>query len=457
MRPVYALRDAKTLDSFLISKYSLSSSRLIDKAGALSAAIVEKENENASILVLLGPGNNGADGLALSEILSHSHIVSLYFYSDKSNDEVKERKAKLNKAIKVIDTLDKIRSYDVVIDALFGFSFHGEIDSYVINALKSAKKVYALDVPSGFAYNAYKTITFTTPKKEFYFDYRAQTGLIDIANPGFPEEELIASPENIYLLEDSDLKARPMSLTSYKNSRGHVAFIGGSSFYPGAALLASKALIKGGSGLVTIYSDESTKSFVINNENSIINGRDQDLSRYDALLVGAGWGNGDEVLFKKAIDSALPIVIDADGLKQLNRSIKLSNAIITPHMGEFKRLLNSYEIKTATLEEDIKELSRKSGAVVVLKTSVVYITDGDVIYLYDGENPALGVGGSGDILGGIIASSFGRGASPLDAAINGVTIHQKAGRELRDRVGFFTATELLEEVGRVCFKSIFSL
>ena len=55
MRPVYALRDAKALDSFLISKYSLSSSRLIDKAGALSAAIVEKENENASILVLLGP------------------------------------------------------------------------------------------------------------------------------------------------------------------------------------------------------------------------------------------------------------------------------------------------------------------------------------------------------------------------------------------------------------------
>lgn len=455
MKPVYSIQDSKLLDKTLIEKYSLSSSLLIDRAGYLSSVFVDRENPKASVLVLVGPGNNGADGLALAECLIETHDVSIYFCFDKSNDEVKRRKESIDKNIKVIDKLES--DYDVVVDAIFGFSFHGNLDSYIVSYLSKCKKVYALDIPTGFSYNAYKTITFTTTKKEFYFNHRSECGYIECVNPGFPESELNVSPSDIYLIDSSDYIHQYMSLTSYKNTRGHVAFIGGSRFYLGAALLASKALIKSGSGLVSIYSDDKTKNYVIANESSIINGMNSDFSSYDSLLLGSGWGLGDKTLFERALSSKKPMVIDADGLRFLKEGIKVDNAIITPHIGEFKGLLKAYNIIDEISEYTIRELSIKSGAVVVLKSSVVYITAGREIYIYDGENPSLGVGGSGDILGAIIASNLARGLDRVAAAKNGVILHQEAGRSLRDRAGFYSATELLEEVGRICYRYIFSL
>ena len=454
VKPLYSIQAAKLLDKTLIEKYSLSSSQLIDKAGRLSAEIVDRENPSSDILILAGPGNNGADGLAMAETLISSHRVYVYYCYDKANDELKRRKDSLNGKIKVIDKLEK--DYEVVVDAIFGFSFHGTIDEYLIKFLSSCNKVYALDIPTGFSYRAYKTITFTTSKKEFYFNHRSECGYIECVNPGFLESELQKSPDCLYNIDSSDYTYEKLSLTSYKNTRGHAAFIGGSLLYPGAALLASKALIKAGAGLVSIYSDKKTKEYVISNENSIINGVKADFSTYDSILLGSGWGEGDASLFEKAIASNKPIVIDADGLRFLKDGIRAENAIITPHVGEFKRLLTTYNIKDEISESTIRELSWKTGAVVVLKSSVVYITDGREIYVYDGENPSLGVGGSGDILGAIIASNLARGLDRVTAARNGVILHQEAGRSINKRLGFYSASELLEEVGRVCYRYIFS-
>ncbi len=454
MKPVYSIQDSKLLDKTLIERYSLSSSLLIDRAGFLSAEIVDRENPHRDILVLAGPGNNGADGLALAEALISSHHVFVYFCYEKANDELKRRKENLNSRIKIIDRLD--RDYDVVIDAVFGFSFHGALDCSLVSYLSKCNKVYALDIPTGFSYNAYKTISFTTLKKEFFFNHRSECGYLECVNPGFPESELQISPEHLYSIDSSDYVHERLPLTSYKNTRGHVAFIGGSLLYPGAALLASTALIKAGAGLVSIYSDEKTKEYVIGKENSIINGIRSDFTSYASILLGSGWDNGDKTLFSKAIASAKPIVIDADGLKYLRKGIRVENAIITPHIGEFKRLLKAYGIKDEVSESTIRELSLKSGAVVVLKSSVLYITEGKEIYIYDGENPSLGVAGSGDILGAIIASNLARGIGRLDAAKNGVILHQIAGHNLNKKEGFYSATELLEEVGRVCYRYIFS-
>ena len=102
-----------------------------------------------------------------------------------------------------------------------------------------------------------------------------------------------------------------------------------------------------------------------------------------------------------------------------------------------------------SLAEALRALAWRLSAVIVLKSSTVWITAGDDIYIYDGANPSLGVAGSGDVLSGVIATLLAAGEEPLRAAIDGVILHQKAGRKAHEDYGFYSADELILSVGKV--------
>ena len=100
------------------------------------------------------------------------------------------------------------------------------------------------------------------------------------------------------------------------------------------------------------------------------------------------------------------------------------------------------------LSSSLKALSLRIGAIVVLKSSVIWITDGGSIYIYDGVNPSMGVAGSGDVLSGVIAALLAEGEDPLRAAIDGVILHQRAGFNAHKRLGYYSSEDLIIEVGR---------
>ncbi len=452
MHPVLSLKEAAALDHHLIAEYGLFESSLIDNA-AREAFEATKDLIHGRVLVMVGPGNNGSDGLSLLGILlDNGFSPDVFFLYEKGNDENLRRRKALHSSIKIAESTS---GYDTVYDALFGFSFHGEADERTKNAIEganSASTVIALDVPSCGLVMADATVVFMALKDVLYEPtMRKQAGRIILANPGFPDEELNRSDTGFYLLEDADSALHGFSVTDYKNTRGHLALIGGSDRYTGAPRLAARAAFFSGAGLVTIVTDSD--KIREDNPAVIIASPLSDLSFASAIAIGPGWDNGDSLLFEKAIGSGKNIVIDADGLKFAPGHAFGYRAVITPHIGEYRRLMASLAVpdglgSPSGLSSSLRTLSRKLECIVVLKSSVVWITDGERILVYDGSNPSLGVAGSGDVLTGIIGALLAGGYSPLDAAVGGVILHQRAGRKAREDYGYYSAEELILEVGR---------
>ena len=117
-------------------------------------------------------------------------------------------------------------------------------------------------------------------------------------------------------------------------------------------------------------------------------------------------------------------------------------------MGEYRRLLSNLGLEEDDFLTTLKKVAKTLECVILVKSSVVWITDGNETFVWDGSNPALGVAGSGDVLSGIIGAFLAHGEKPLSAAMNGVILHQTSGRKAAEALGYFTSEDLIEEVGR---------
>ena len=451
MQPILSMNSARSLDHRLIARYALSESALIDSAAAAVVRLTE-DMARGRTLVMAGPGNNGSDGLEVARLLSAKGIsTDVFLLTEKGNEENLRRRALLPPSVRITDDP---YGYDTVYDALFGFSFHGEADGRTRMAAEAASQaaaVISIDVPSAGLVRADATVSLMALKDVLYEPtMRDKAGRIMLANPGFPPEELVSSPDGMYLLSDDDSPLRPFGISEYKNSRGHVAIIGGSDRYTGAPRLAARAAFAAGAGLVTII----TASEKIRDDNpAVIISSGDDFSRFRAIAAGPGWDAGDEKIFREAAASGLPMVIDADALKFVPGRRFSFRAVLTPHIGEYRRLMSMLGIPDGlgnpqTLRESLLRLAAETESIAVLKSSVVWISNGSSIFIYDGCNPSLGVAGSGDVLTGIIGALLAEGYSPRDAAIGGVLLHQRAGKKAHEDYGYYSAEELIIETGR---------
>ncbi len=438
-------------------------------------------SKESRVLFLVGPGGNGGDALALARFLATDGFSSLSLLCMESKSELclVQRKALTDFQVSWIggeDAQSAIESAEVIVDGLFGVGLKGPIEgegrAWVEMANRNTRALkIAIDIPSGMAdevssssttFHADLTYAMGHAKAcMFHPLFCASAGKrIEVLNPSFPPR-FVASVPYVGTWESVAMKKEPvMRLDAFKNSRGSVAVFAGSREYTGAARLSCNAAFHAGSGLVTLFSDEDSYPVAVASAGLSVMVRHLeegfDLSRFDAVLAGPGWGGAREELLLKILESKRPVVVDADGISALASLVKKgyrseSSMVLTPHVGELATLSSSllgHDIvhdSPCVLNEGISELSYLLSATIVLKSAVNQIVEGKKMFFLDGKNPALGVAGSGDVLSGIILCLLGQGLTPFDAALNGCRIHQWKGKELA-RHGFFTSEELEESL-----------
>lgn len=267
------------------------------------------------------------------------------------------------------------------------------------------------------------------------------------------------------ILPDRDVLA-------HKGDFGRILLLCGSRGYTGAAYLAAMGALRSGAGLVylgvteSIYAIEAVKLnepivFPLPDEGgmlavSAVEQIRELLPKMDAVLVGPGLGQGKGTL--AALKTVLrefggPVVLDADGINLLARHKYLlrgrtAPTVLTPHEGEFARLAGQITPDRQTAAE---MLARELGCIVVLKGHGTIITDGVVCYQNTTGNPGMAVGGTGDVLAGMITSLLGQHIVPLEAAAVGTWLHGAAGDRCAEKLGQYAMlpTDLLEELPRL--------
>ena len=260
--------------------------------------------------------------------------------------------------------------------------------------------------------------------------------------------------------------------TAHKGDFGRVLLLCGSRGYTGAAYLASMGALSSGAGLVflgvpeCIYEIEAVKLneaivFPLPEEGGMLSAAsipeiEKRLSSMDAVLIGCGLGQSKdtrEVVLWLLEHAKVPVVLDADGINLISehRHVLRGRAaptILTPHEGEFKRL--GYSIGETRMDA-AREAAGDFGCVMVLKGHESCITDGVLQYINPTGNPGMAVGGSGDLLSGIIVSLLGQGLSPIEAAACGCWLHGKAGDRCAEKWGQYgmLPSDMLNELPRL--------
>ncbi len=243
---------------------------------------------------------------------------------------------------------------------------------------------------------------------------------------------------------------------AHKGDFGRVLLLCGSVGYTGAAALAAMGALRAGAGLVylgvpeSIYTIAAVKLtepivFPIPEKDgklaaAAINEIANVLHKMDAVLIGPGLGQSEDTfaVTRWVLENfSGPVVVDADGINVLSSHKNIlrgrtNPTILTPHEGEFSRLTGNYPTDRIT---DSQKLAQDLGVVVVLKGFESIITDGTTTYINPTGNPGMAVGGSGDVLAGVITSLLGQGVTPLQAAACGVWLHGAAGDICADEIG----------------------
>jgi ADP-dependent NAD(P)H-hydrate dehydratase / NAD(P)H-hydrate epimerase len=344
----------------------------------------------------------------------------------------------------------------------------------------ASARVVAIDVPSGVgdgfrahwpAVRASMTLALGLPKVCLFLPAaRPLCGTIRVVGIGFPPS-LIGDLEIPGELLDGESGARLLPAVppdAHKGTRGSLAVFAGSPGTTGAAWLAASAAARARSGLVSAYLDPATYRLLASRflsvmakpwcPNSMPDGFDA--ARHQGLLVGPGWGTGEdrEEPLSRLLACGLPGVLDADGLTLYarlraagggaKRPVLGGRWVLTPHPGEFSRLMGIE--KDALLADPlpaVREAAKALDAVVVLKGACTWIASMDGRYaVWDGMDPTLATAGSGDVLAGIIAAILAGGADPFTAARVGVVVHAKAGRLAHASLGWFLAEDLAVRV-----------
>lgn len=245
-------------------------------------------------------------------------------------------------------------------------------------------------------------------------------------------------------------------IDAHKGDCGKILMLCGSRGFTGAAALATKAALRSGAGLVYLAVPESIYDIeAIKLDEAIVlpcadraGCYDQDavseirplLAGKDAVVLGCGMGqtSGTFCVVKMVLkEFSGPIVLDADGINVLQAHKDLlrertSPTIITPHAGEFARIAS---VMSGDRVNDAVCLARELGVIIVLKGHNTVVTDGVSTYINLTGNPGMAVGGSGDVLAGIIGSLAGQGVAPLEAAACGAWLHGAAGDLCADEIG----------------------
>ena len=383
------------------------------------------------VFFLCGPGNNGGDGLAMARMWRQAGGDSRVIMPREPSTPDAQTNLRYLQAMGV-PFADAIDRADGLVDALFGTGFRGAIDpeSAMGRLIRSANAagcpILSVDIPSGMdgltgqvkgaCVKATETITFHAAKRGLIFTPRPElTGRLTVADIG------LASDTGFLWADDLNELLPPRPATAHKGDCGRVALYAGSLGMAGAAVMAARAALRAGSGLVTVLCDQDIMPILQAAVPNAMCREIGDAPQADARLYGCGLKeNGDTWRRILALhDENIPEVWDAGALNLLAREpMPLGeNAVITPHAGEAARLLGwAIPRVTEDMPAAALALRQKYRCHVILKShvSVICAADGTLAVNTAGS-AALAKGGSGDALAGILTSLLGQKMAFLPA------------------------------------------
>jgi hydroxyethylthiazole kinase-like uncharacterized protein yjeF len=435
---------------------------LMERAG-LAAAELAREISGGTgrpVLVLAGPGNNGGDAFVIARHLKKWYFkVTVVFAGDEKKlpADAKAALVAWRKAGGALTaSLPAARQWGLVVDGILGIGLDRDVAGIyaewisAINAFRAP--VLAIDVPSGLqsdtgrvmgaAVRATHTITFIALKP----------GLLTLDGPDHCGELLVAAldldtqalrPADGHLIGPEALATalKPRRRNTHKGDYGSVGIVGGDRGMVGAALLAGRAALLGGSGRVYVgmLADDAPRVDPVQPE-LMLRTADEvlKLGHLSCLAVGPGLGQMPDAAYYLgvALESSLPLVLDADALNLLAMDARLAERVgkrkpptlLTPHPAEAARLLHAStrEIQADRVAASTR-LATKFNADVVLKGagSVCAMPDG-TWHINTSGNPGMASAGQGDVLTGLIAALLAQGAEPKTALLAGVYLHGAA-------------------------------
>jgi NAD(P)H-hydrate epimerase len=472
-----AAADRHTMDTLGVPSPVLMERASLCVAHELCAALA---GEDLPIWVLVGPGNNGGDGLAVSRILTGwGHRVFAVLTTPKRNDAC-EQQLQLARAsgVEVLDALPDPPARAVVVDGMLGTGSTGAPRGGIADALRWQSSIVglrvAIDIPSGVevdtgqrhdgAFRANLTVTFVRSKPGLHVTPgRDAAGTVVVADIGITPDPAQSSDLKLIGPDAVAELLRALPAGAHKNQRGHVGVVGGGEGTPGAAILAATAAMRTGAGLVTIVSSS------VKLRRELIEWRPElmvasltagatPLPRAGALVVGPGLTDPDPGLDLAALyrDDERPALWDASALDHVPFEAPVGPRLLTPHPGEAARMLARAEPGHGWTAGQVQgdrlaaaaRLAQLTHAVVVLKGegSIVASPQGLRFVAVSGSS-ALATAGSGDVLAGIGGALLGRGLAALQAGIAAVHVHGVAGDLAATRRPIPMAADIAEAAG----------
>jgi NAD(P)H-hydrate epimerase len=484
MRPVFTADEMRQLDARAISALGIPGEALMENAGRGAAeAITEflgRTRRGARVEIVCGKGGNGGDGFVVARWLRRAGqrpTVWLTSPVSEIRGDAARKLADLRRAgirPRTVDDEDlvgaRLRRADVIVDALLGTGAKGAPSGLtkrmieLINA--SGRPVIALDVPSGTsadgeapagqAIRATLTVTFAGLKRGLLMGPGAElAGQVRVISIGVPDGE-VERGVTTHVLDAADVAPlfpdRPRQ--AHKGTYGHLLVVGGSRGKTGAAVLAARAAMRTGTGLVTVGTPASQQPIVASlllesmsealgetRTGTIARGAVEAISLLaaarDAVALGPGLGlegETQEAARRLVTDLPQPMVVDADALSALAGHLPLlarrrGPRCLTPHPGEMARMLG---VAVADVEGDriacVREFVRAHGVHLVLKGAMSVVGDPDGhVFLNPTGNPGMASGGMGDVLTGMAGALLARRSEAGAALRAAVYLHGLAG------------------------------
>lgn len=472
--------------------YGISLLQLMENAGrSVAAEIASRFDTDKSIVVFCGLGGNGGDGFVVAR-----HLLSMGFkvtvvIAGRAKDISHDAAARNFCALETFSDISIIEVYDssvipkvdadVIVDALLGTGTKGKLKSPImqlveyINSLKGFK--IAVDVPTGIDSDTGETLGIAVKADVTITFHAAKTGLASakkyvgeliVKDIGLPKQlENYAGPGDVFLV------TKKRDPTAHKGDFGRVLSIGGSDVFSGAPTLVSLAALRTGVDIVYLAAPEKTAIAIssvspdlitIKLDGNHLKPSNMDtLKPYvevvDAVVLGPGLGLHPET--KEFVKTCInmveeykkPLLLDADGLKafaEFKRPFKVP-AVLTPHAGEYailtgQKLPDGVDERVAMIQKTAAELN----AIILVKGRVDFVCSKKRFKLNFTGNPGMTVGGTGDVLSGVVGALLAQKADAFEAAVAGAFVNGAAGDFVANEVGFhMVATDLLKWIPHV--------
>jgi NAD(P)H-hydrate epimerase len=521
---VVTAEEMRSIDGKTIKVYGIPGAVLMERAGFAVASKIEDIFGRKKVIVVSGSGNNGGDGFVVARNLHNDSWDVKVFLTSKpeelKGDALLQYKAAVKFGVDIqpikellVCQLPVITRHSIIVDAILGTGLGKNVTGRLSEIIKflnnSNVPIVSVDIPSGIssdngqimgeAIRADYTITFGLPKRgHLLYPGAEYSGKLFIEEIGFPKELLESEKVKVSLLTKNAVSTLTPERRRYshKGNYGHVLIVAGSRGKTGAALMAAKACLRSGAGLVTIGVPDSLSEIFqsrVTEEMTLIlpdkgdgtlsaNASDMILDflneKADVLAIGPGIGVSADTqkIIKNIIkNSTKPMVIDADGVNSIKGERKVfkkarAPVILTPHPGEMARLLQQsgenppsppftkggqrgITVRVNEIEKDrintALSFAKETGTCLVLKgvPTIIAGSDGKA-FINSTGNPGMATGGTGDVLTGMIAGFLSQGMKPVQASILGVYTHGLAGDIAASEKGEhpLIATDIIDKI-----------